>query len=216
VASDEETRLHGLYVVTDSGLIAPGRLVDAVAAAIRGGARVVQYRDKSDDARRRRAEAGALAALCRERNVLFIVNDDVELAAAVRAGGVHLGRDDPAVAPARAALGERAVIGVSCYNDLERARRLAGEGADYLAFGRFFPSPTKPAAVQAPPDLLGRARAAGLGPLVAIGGITPANAPGLIAAGADMVAVIHGVFGQPDIEAAARAFSTLFHTARRT
>jgi thiamine-phosphate pyrophosphorylase len=150
-----------------------------------------------------------LAALCANHRVPLIVNDDVDLAAAIGAAGVHLGKDDADIAAARSRLGSGAIIGVSCYDSLERARDLAG--ADYLAFGAFFVSPTKPSARRAAPDLLHAARAFGK-PLVAIGGITPDNAPALVAAGADFVAAISGVFGQSDVEDAARRYATLFHT----
>lgn len=203
--------MRGLYAITDSQLTPGAALVPAVAAALRGGARVIQYRDKSADGARREQEAAALNALCRNHGALLIVNDDVELAAAVSASGVHLGRDDPQLAAARRRLGADAIIGVSCYNQLTRAQAAAEQGADYVAFGRFFPSRTKPDAAAATPELLRAARSALDLPLVAIGGITPENGGLLIEAGADMLAVIHGVFGQPDIEAAARRFAALFH-----
>ena len=202
--------LWGLYAVTDPGLVPREALPEAVAAAIRGGARVVQHRDKTATEAERLGTARRLAEVCRRAGVLFIVNDDARLAAEVGADGVHLGRDDAALEEARALLGPGALIGVSCYADLERARRAAAAGADYVAFGRFFPSRTKPDAVPAPLQLLGQAkRALGL-PVVAIGGITPENGAALITAGADMLAVVHGLFGQPDIEAAARHFTQLF------
>lgn len=202
--------LTGLYAITDSQLTPGDTLLPAVEAALRGGARVIQYRDKSGDSVRRQHEADALNTLCRAHGALLIVNDDVALAAAVGASGVHLGRDDPQLAAARRRLGSGAIIGVSCYNQLTRAQAAAEQGADYVAFGRFFPSLTKPDAVAATPELLREARRALRLPLVAIGGITPENGGQLIAAGADMLAVIHGVFGQPDIEAAARRFAALF------
>jgi thiamine-phosphate pyrophosphorylase len=202
--------LHGLYAITDPDLIASDRLVATITLAIRGGARLIQYRNKSSDAGQRQQEAASLATVCRQYAVLFIVNDDVELAAAVAADGVHLGRDDPQIAVARHRLGPRAIIGVSCYNQLARGRAAATAGADYLAFGRFHPSKTKPAAVSADLDVLRAARAEFSQPLVAIGGITPENGNQLIEAGADMLAVIHGVFGQNDPEAAARRYAELF------
>lgn len=202
--------LSGLYAITDSKLTPGAALVPAVEAALRGGARVVQYRDKSGDSVRRQHETDALNTLCTTYGAMLIVNDDVELAATVGASGVHLGRDDPQLAAARKRLGAGAIIGVSCYNQLTRAQAAAEQGADYVAFGRFFPSRTKPDAVAASPELLREARRALRLPLVAIGGITPENGGQLIAAGADMLAVIHGVFGQPDIEAAARRFADLF------
>jgi thiamine-phosphate pyrophosphorylase len=197
--------LRGLYAVT-----AGPDPVRGVADALAGGGRAVQYRDKGRDPDRRRREALELLALCRERGVPLLINDDVELAAAVGADGVHLGRDDPPLAEARRRLGPDALIGVSCYNELERALAARDAGADYVAFGRFFASGTKPLAVQAEPALLRRARPLVRLPLVAIGGITPENGGALIEAGADMLAVVGGVFGQPDIRRAALAFSTLF------
>jgi thiamine-phosphate pyrophosphorylase len=202
--------LHGLYAITDPDLIPPGRLVATITLAVRGGARLIQYRNKSADAGRRQQEAASLATVCRRYAVPFMVNDDVELAAAVAADGIHLGRDDPQIAVARHRLGPHAIIGVSCYNQLARGRAAATAGADYLAFGRFYPSRTKPAAVSADLDVLRAARAEFSQPLVAIGGITPENGSQLIEAGADMLAVIHGVFGRKDPEAAARRYAELF------
>ncbi|HEY0180616.1 MAG TPA: thiamine phosphate synthase [Dokdonella sp.] len=198
--------LRGLYAISDGPR---ADLLAACTAALDGGAALLQYRDKSADPARRRAEAGALRALCAARGVPLIVNDDVELAAEIGADGVHLGEHDAGVADARARLGAGAIVGVSCYASLERARRLAAAGADYLAFGAFFASPTKPHAVRATPALLAAAKPLGL-PLVAIGGITPENARGLIDAGADCVAAISCVFAAADVEAAARRFARLF------
>jgi thiamine-phosphate pyrophosphorylase len=207
--------LHGLYAITDPDLIPPGRLVATITLAVRGGARLIQYRNKSADAGRRQQEAASLATVCRRYAVPFMVNDDVELAAAVAADGVHLGRDDPQIAVARHILGPHAIIGVSCYNQLARGRAAATAGADYLAFGRFYPSRTKPAAVSADLDVLRAARAEFSQTLVAIGGITPENGGQLIEAGADMLAVIHGVFGQKDPEAAARRYAELFENPQQ-
>lgn len=202
--------LRGLYVLTDAVLTPGEQLPAAVAAAIDGGAAVVQCRNKSGDTVRQEAEATALLALCRERGVPLIVNDDVALAARIGADGVHVGREDPDLHQARAALGPSAIIGVSCYDDLERARRAQADGADYIAFGSFFASPTKPAAVPASLDLLRTARSELNIPIAAIGGITPDNGAQLVAAGADLLAVITGVFAQPDIRAAARRYANLF------
>lgn len=201
---------RGLYVITDADLLPDAALEAAVAAAIAGGARVVQYRDKSDDAARRHAQAAALVALCHARGVPLIVNDDVALAAAVGAAGVHVGKDDAALAAARAALGPQALIGVSCYADLALARAAVAGGADYVAFGAFFPSRIKPGAVRADPALLRAARAELPCPIVAIGGITAGNGAGLVAAGADSLAVISDVFGATDMRAAAAALAALF------
>ncbi|MCK9529350.1 MAG: thiamine phosphate synthase [Gammaproteobacteria bacterium] len=204
------SRLRGLYVITDARLIPDARLTAAVEQAIAGGARMVQYRDKGADATRLHGHAEALAKLCRARGAMFIINDDPALAAAVRADGVHLGRDDGDIAAARTLLGPDAVIGVSCYNQLERAKAAVAAGADYVAFGSFFPSSVKPDAVRAAPALLREAKACLRVPLVAIGGITSANGAALVTAGADMLAVISDVFGHDDIRAAARRIAQLF------
>ena len=165
---------------------------------------MIQYRNKGPAASADIDEVVSLAALCRRQGIPLIVNDDVELAATVGAAGVHLGRDDASPQTARVRLGADAIIGVSCYNDLQRARQARQAGADYVAFGRFYPSRSKPEAVPADPGLLTRAATELAIPAVAIGGITPANGPALLAAGASLLAAIHGVFGQPDIEAAAQ------------
>mgnify|MGYP006441362579 CR=1 FL=1 len=192
----------GLYVITDARWPRPVPLETAVAAALRGGARVVQYRDKSDDAERRQREATAIAAQCRDAGACFIVNDDVELARAVNADGVHMGRDDGDVAAVRAALGPERLVGVSCYGDLDRARAAAEAGADYLAFGSMYPSPTKPEAAVVPLSIFAAARAFTDRPLVAIGGINADNIAEVTAAGADSVAVVDAVAAAEDIEAA--------------
>ena len=204
------SRTRGLYAITDAGLLPDERLTGAVAAALLGGARLIQYRDKSHDSTRRLAQATALNALCQDHDVPLIINDDVELAFAVGAAGVHLGQDDADIATARARLGPRALIGVSCYDRLDLALNAARAGADQVAFGAFFPSPTKPTEIRAPLALLQQARARLDLPIIAIGGITPENAVALLAAGADYLAVVSGVFAQPDIQVAARRYATLF------
>lgn len=203
-------RLCGLYAITDSA--AGADLTGRVKLAIAGGARLIQYRDKGGHPEGRLREAQELLALCRASRVPLIVNDDLELAQRIGADGVHLGRDDADPRDARERLGANAIVGVSCYDQLERAHWAQEVGADYAAFGRFFPSATKPQAVPASLDLLRRARRALRLPLVAIGGITPENGRSLIAAGADMLAVVDAVFGRSDIRAAARGFSRLFPT----
>lgn len=197
---------RGLYAITDGPR---DDLVPAACAALEGGAAMLQYRDKTHDAARRLQEARALAKSCRGFQVPLIVNDDVEVAHASGAAGVHLGEDDDGISEARAALGTGAIVGVSCYDSLQRARDAAAAGADYLAFGAFFPSVTKPGARHPRPQLLREAREFGL-PLVAIGGITAENGGSLIAAGADFLAVVSGVFGASDIRAAARRYKKLF------
>ncbi|HET6555119.1 MAG TPA: thiamine phosphate synthase [Dyella sp.] len=197
---------RGLYVITDGPR---PNLLEVVALALAGGARLLQYRDKTQDHVRRLNEARAIRALCAARSVPMIVNDDVKLAEAVGAAGVHLGEDDGDIAAARELLGANAIIGASCYDSIERARKLADAGADYLAFGAFFPSPTKPHARRASFDLLRQSATLGL-PRVAIGGITPDNGSLLIDAGADYLAVISAVFGDPDVRGAATRFTQLF------
>mgnify|MGYP001422022866 FL=1 len=201
---------QGLYAITDALLIPDDRLPDAVEQALLGGARLIQYRDKSSDAARRLTQARRLNTLCQRYQIPLIINDDVELAAEVGAAGVHLGRDDPALTTARARLGENALIGVSCYNRLDLALAAEQAGADHVAFGAIFPSPTKPTEIRASIALLREARAALRIPIVAIGGITPDNAPLLLDVGVDALAVVSGVFGQPDIRAAAARYAALF------
>lgn len=203
-------RLRGLYAIADTLYLGDAVLAAAVGQALRGGARVIQYRDKTHAAAKRLRAAQTLRALCADYAAAFIVNDDVSLALAARADGVHLGREDATIDAARLALGADALIGVSCYNDWQRAERAVRRGADYLAFGSFFPSRTKPHAVRAEPALLRAARSRFDLPLVAIGGITPDNGAALIDAGADALAVISGVFDRPDIEQAARRYARLF------
>jgi len=202
--------IAGLYAIADSTYLAADKFVPAVRAALDGGARVIQYRDKKSEPKQREDIARALNALCREHAVPLLINDDVRLAGIVGAAGVHLGRDDPDIGAARAALGDTALIGVSCYNELPRACAAQESGADYVAFGRFFPSRTKPQAVPANIELLKQARAMLNIPIVAIGGITPENGASLIEAGADALAVIEGVFKQANIRAAAERFARLF------
>ncbi|MWV15473.1 thiamine phosphate synthase [Pseudomonas sp. L-22-4S-12] len=206
------TPLRGLYAITDSQLLADGRLQPYVEAALKGGTRLLQYRDKSADAARRLREAEALRELCLRYGAELIINDDAELAARLGVG-LHLGQGDGSLAAARALLGRRAIIGATCHAQLELAATASREGASYLAFGRFFNSNTKPGAPAAPPELLTQARAHFNVPLVAIGGITLGNAGGLIRAGADLLAVVHALFSAPsaaEVERRARAFSVLF------
>jgi len=204
------SRIAGLYAIADTQYLDEARLLPAVEQVIEGGARVIQYRDKKHSAAERPRHAVELAVLCRQHGVLFIVNDDVALAKETQADGVHLGREDASLTQAREQLGPRAIIGVSCYNELARAEAAENQGADYIAFGRFFPSRTKPLAAQASLDLLRETKKKLHIPVVAIGGITPENGASLIAAGADALAVIEGVFGQADVRAAAERYARLF------
>jgi thiamine-phosphate pyrophosphorylase len=203
--------LRGLYAITSAALCrAPAQLPKAVEAALTGGAHLIQYRNKAGGADDRRRIARSLLDLCRERGALFIVNDDVELALAIGADGVHLGASDLPLGEARRRLGGLATIGVSCANVLERAVAAQDAGASYVAFGRFFPSRTKPDAPPADLDLVRQARARLHIPICAIGGLTPANARPVVEAGAAMIAAVEGVFGVPDVTAAARAYARLF------
>lgn len=196
--------IRGLYVITDAEMQPPERLIESVSAALRGGARVVQYRDKGDDRARREAEASAIVDVCRAAGALCLINDDVGLAAASGADGVHIGRDDGGIAEARSRLGPAAVIGVSCYNEFGMAVEAEAAGADYVAFGSVYPSRVKPDAVRAPLSLFAQARRRLSVPVVGIGGIDADNAGEVIAAGADAVAVISAVFATADVAAAAR------------
>lgn len=197
-----------MYAITNGPRI---DLFEVVRAALEGGAVMLQYRDKTRDAERRRREAHALVGLCRGFDAPLIVNDDVELARGCGAAGVHLGEDDADIAGARTVLGSGAIIGASCYDSLQRAREAVDAGADYLAFGAFFPTSTKAVTRHAMPSLLRQARQFGL-PLVAIGGIAPDNGRPLIAAGADFLAVVSALFDAKDVRAAARCFTALFDT----
>jgi thiamine-phosphate pyrophosphorylase len=203
-----QANLRGLYLIAGEPRISSAELERRVHRAIEGGARLVQYREKGLPPTLRKARAQRLLSACRELGAALLVNDDVALAKAIGAQGVHLGRDDMPLHAARAILGSSKIIGVSCYNALENAHRAAG--ADYVAFGRFFPSRTKPQAVQADFDLLRRARREIPAPVVAIGGITPENGASLILSGADMLAVGHALLAQKDPFAVARQFAELF------
>lgn len=206
--------LRGPYAITPDALCAvPAMLLAAAAAALRGGAVLLQYRDKHSDPVARRTNARALVALCRAHGAGLIINDDIDLAHEVEADGVHLGTADGSIARARALLGPAAIIGASCGPSLQRAHAAAAAGASYVAFGRFFPSRSKPDAPQADPEVLRRARHELDLPICAIGGITPVNGAALIMAGAQLLAAIEGAFvdGFPNnVEHAVRDFSRLF------
>ncbi len=196
---------RGLYAITDGPR---PDLLDIVAAALTGRARIVQYRDKGIDTVRREAEAHALKQLCQALAVPLIIDNDALLALKVNADGVHLAAADE-MAAARAALGPRSIIGVSCRDSLQLAQAAARAGADYVSFGAFFESPTKPMAPRASLDLLRQSAALGI-PRVAIGGITPDNGASLVAAGADFLASISSLFGAADVRIAAQRFAQLY------
>ena len=206
-------KLAGLYAITPDE---PNTaiLVGKVGQALRGGASVVQYRNKTAGPELRLEQGRALAAICREAGAAFIVNDDLALALALDADGVHLGGDDGDLAEARQRLGQRKLLGASCYNRIELAEAAARAGVDYLAFGSVFSSGTKPGAVRASLAIFAEARRRFPLPLVAIGGITLENAPQVFAAGADAVAVISAVFDAGDIAASAAGFTRLHQPQR--
>jgi len=207
--------LGGLYAITPD-VADTAHLVRCVEAALDGGARAIQYRNKSADAALARVQAAALAQVHAARGGLYVVNDDAALAAAVGADGVHLGEDDGGIDRARALVGPERIIGVSCYNRFDLAQAAVVAGADYVAFGSFHASGVKPGARRADVSLLARAKALGV-PVVAIGGITSVNAAALFAAGADAVAVISAVFdhAEPrDVERAAAGIDAVFRASR--
>lgn len=202
-------RLKGLYAITpDWG--DSKRLLASTEAILAGGCRIVQYRNKTTSDCHRQEQAGALRALTRRYGALLIVNDFVDLALQVEADGIHLGGDDGDLAAARTQLGPGKILGASCYNDLALAHQAQAAGVDYVAFGSFFPSQVKPDARRASPDLLRAARAEIELPICAIGGITATNAPALIDAGADLLAVISALYEAGDPKAAAEEFVSLF------
>ena len=199
---------HGLYLITPDEADT-ARLLARTAPLLAAGAAWLQYRNKSAGGALRHEQASALQELCLQAGVPLIVNDDVRLARAVGAAGVHLGEDDGDIAAARVLLGAEAIIGSSCYDQLALAEVAVAAGADYVAFGAFFATRSKTGTRRADPRLLGEAAALGV-PRVAIGGITPDNARSLVEAGADLVAVISGVYDAADPVAAAHAFRQSF------
>lgn len=204
-------KLKGLYAITPEE---PSTqvLVRKVGLALAGGASTVQYRSKSADSVARREQCEALLALCRASRVPLIVNDDLELAEAIGADGLHLGREDVPIAAARRRLGPAKLLGASCYDQLALAGPARDAGADYVAFGSAFASMTKPGAVRASLALYREAKLRLGCPVVAIGGITSRNAQALIDAGVDSVAVISALFDADDIEQRAREFAAMFVT----
>lgn len=199
--------ISGLYAITpdcDEGL------VRKVESALKGGARVLQYRNKSADLHKKKEQALSLKKLCKAHGVPLIINDDIDLAIEIDADGAHVGSDDLEVGLARRML-KKKLLGVSCYDSIELAVQAQDLGADYVAFGSFFPSSTKPDAVKASPGLLQMSKLSIKIPVVAIGGITPENGELLIESGADALAVISSLFDAPDITASARQFSELFY-----
>jgi len=208
--SSTKPAIRGLYAVTPD-MTDTSALCRMVQAAIAGGASVVQYRNKSADATLRIAQARALLDLCRDSHIPLIINDHVKLCLALDADGVHLGASDGDLSTIRQRIGPDKILGASCYNQLQLALQAEAQGADYVAFGACFNSGTKPNAVKAELSLFEQAKTSIRIPLVGIGGITLDNAPSLIQAGADAIAVINALWTQPDISATAQQFSNFYH-----
>lgn len=208
----DKVLLRGLYAVTPDDNLLP-RLSALVSATLQGGVKIVQYRNKTAPQPLRRSQAAELVRICRAEGAKLIVNDDLALALEIGADGVHLGRDDGDLRAARRLLGPDRILGVSCYNEMSRAEAAVAAGADYIAFGAVFSSRTKPAAIEAPLSLISEAKARfgsqGVA-IAAIGGITLNNAPQVIAAGADLVAVITDLFDAMDISSRSEAYQQLF------
>lgn len=202
--------LRGLYAITDETLIPEPAFVATIEQALRGGAAIIQYRDKSGNESKRLEQASALRSLCGEYNACLIINDDISLAEAVDANGVHLGEEDVSIEQARLMLGDSAIIGVSCYNQLQRAIEAQAAGADYVAFGAVFTSPTKPGARPASCELIREAKLQLEIPVCAIGGIDKSNVAQVIDSGVDMTALISGLFSEADICLTAEHISGLF------
>ena len=202
--------LRGLYAITDEHLMNESDFLAKVELALHGGAKLIQYRDKSSNTVKRLRQASALKKLCQQHQCLLIINDDIELANTVQADGVHLGKDDTSISQARQQLGENAIIGVSCYDQLGLAINAEKAGANYVAFGAFFPSSTKPEARTASLQLLKTAKQQLQIPVCTIGGITADNANTLIKQGADMTAIITDLFSSDDIQKTASHIARLF------
>lgn len=207
------TGLYGILSLSENAkgvFLCTQNLVQQAQAAINGGARILQLRDKSTDMRLKLARAEAILALCKLNHIPLLINDDVALAKAIHADGVHLGQTDMPIHDARLALGPHAIIGITCHNQLTLAIQAANEGAQYIALGACYPSLSKSTTLITPHEITLVRKQIAL-PIVAIGGITPENGKVLLGAGADMLAAIHGLFAQDNIENAARRYSALFN-----
>ncbi len=201
---------HGVYAITDETLLPGAQLQTAVEQALQAGLGLLQYRNKKLPWQARCDEAARLLTLCRRYNTPLLINDDVDLCLESGADGVHLGQGDTKLVEARQRLGTQALIGITCHSDLQLALQAQDKGADYVAFGRFFPSATKPNAPPASIDVLRAARKELSLPIVAIGGINAENGGTLIDAGANMLAVIHYLFANPNIGARVETLNSLF------
>ncbi len=200
---------RGIYAITDCANNTERELLEKSEKILKTGISLFQYRNKESDQQKKKRLSQELQSLCLQHNVPFIVNDDVALAKDISADGVHLGKDDGDIHLARKTLGAK-IIGVSCYSDIDRATEAAKSGADYIAFGAFFPSITKPDAKKAEIDLVVQAKLQLSIPIVAIGGITPENAKPLIDANIDYLAVISGLYSASDTIMATQNYNDLF------
>jgi len=205
----QKAEIRGLYAVTPECADTEA-LCALVEEALAGGAGAVQYRNKSGSAALRLGQAARLVELCGRYDVPLIVNDAPEIAAAIGASGVHLGAEDGSIEAARSLVGHSKIVGISCYRDLQLAIQAQESGADYVAFGSFFASTVKPGAVRAPVELLRKAKPVLAVPVIAIGGINEENAPQLVRAGADGIAVVSALFSSRDVKGAAQRLSSLF------
>lgn len=205
---------YGLYIITDCQNLATDELIKKTESILRSGATMLQYRNKTDKLSTKVVQATKLQQLCRDYSVPFIINDDIRLAQKINADGVHLGQDDKNCAVTRKILGPDYIIGISCYDEIRLALEAETSGANYIAFGAFFPTTSKSATSVATTALLRQAKQQLKLPIVAIGGITPENGKELIHAGADFLAVISGVYEAADPAMATRAYLKLFDCKR--
>ncbi|MER3446177.1 MAG: thiamine phosphate synthase [Candidatus Dadabacteria bacterium] len=203
--------LKGLYAITDKKLIPRNRFIENVEKAVRGGAKIIQLREKDSPEEEVIRLGRGLLEITRRYGIPLIINDSPKLAKEIGADGVHLGRDDPGILESRRLLGGHAIIGVSCYGEIERGLWAEREGADYVVFGTPFFTPTKPDRKPTPFEVLREAkRRIAKIPVFAIGGITRENAPSVLETGVDGIAVITSIFGSSDPEKAARGLASLF------
>jgi len=201
---------NGVYWLTPSGISDTRKLVSLAGEVLNGGVCMVQYREKSLTNKKRYDQALQLKKICAAYNVPFIVNDCLELAQSINADGVHIGKEDSSLELARSALGEKKIIGVSCYNDLDKAKKIVRNGADYIALGRFHPSKTKPNAPTCSLEILKNAANKISIPIIAIGGINLDNAPNLIRHGATHIAIIDAISKAKCSYLATKRLSKLF------
>ena len=202
---------HGLYAITDCENNSVIDLLKKTEEILSAGAVILQYRNKTTNQEEKKKLAEELNLLCKNFNVAFIINDDILLAKEIKADGIHLGGQDTTVNSARDILGN-VIVGISCYNNLDRAIKAQEAGADYIAFGSFYLSQTKPDAKRANIDLITQAKSELKLPIVAIGGITPEHGKALINAGADFLAVINGLYAPTNTANVTKAYINLFNS----